>query len=267
MNRNGIMGPTVTRELFSGKVQVLIYGKSPCDLEEEHLFQIVRVLRLQRVYRPRTDTFNARISTATDFVKRSRRDGVTIYSSCLADGVAIRNRGEVVCLRTADCPTIIAYHNLTKELVVAHAGRASLIDEKYLRGGLARHPESVVQAIFRHLLATKQRTAHCLEIYSCCGIGPKKFQHSVHHLDYGSFNKKRNRHIALNYGQNCFLDGSTTNGALDLHRLIRNQFQALEVPGDNIVKDTIDTANQTEHFFSRRGGDKNGHNTILVFRR
>lgn len=156
---------------------------------------------------------------------------------------------------------------------MAHAGRRSLIDEDGLRiGESKRNPESVVGAIFERLAYTEnltdfgRRTAHHIEIYSCCGIGPEHFRHPFNHPIHGQFNKIMNVHIACRYGPNCFLNGDIERGALDLHQLIRNQFEMCGVPGDNIQHDNINTTTERECFFSRRGGDATGHNNILVIR-
>ncbi len=259
--------PTVIYELFGGKVEVRIYGKSPGALEEKHLLQIARDLGLKHIYQPQTHAFNGKICEARNLTRVIEADGVKIHSGCLADGVGI-DPGETVWLRTADCPTIIARHNVPHNgMIVAHAGRASLIDEEYLRGEKTkRQPESVVQTIHK-CLDCGRHTSVDIEVYSCCGIGPMQFRHPTNHPQYGLFNEKMNRHIALHYGQDCFLEGKVDCGALDLHQLIRNQFELCGVPGDSIHHDPIDTARQTDYFFSRRGGDKTGHNTILVTRR
>mgnify|MGYP001611613532 CR=1 FL=1 len=202
-----------------------------------------------------------------DFAREIETDGVKIHFDCLADGVVLDCRNEAVWLRTADCPTIIAHNSLTNEVVAAHAGRASLIDQKNLQNGRPnRWPESIVQAMYQRLIDPLRQSVW-IEVYSCCGIGPKQFCHPIDHPQYGSFNEKMNRYIALNYGQDCFLDGKVANGALDLHRLIGNQFKLCGVPGDNIHRDSIDIAGENDYFFSRRGGDQTGHNTILVIRR
>ncbi|MBI2097870.1 MAG: laccase domain-containing protein [Candidatus Vogelbacteria bacterium] len=253
-------------ELFGGKVEVRIYGKSPCALEEKHLFQIAHDLELRHIYHPQTHAFNGKICEAKDLTRVIEADGVKIHSGCLADGVSI-DLGHAICLRTADCPTIVARHNATGETIAAHAGRASLIDEECLRDEKTkRQPESVVQTIHEYLDFGRHTSVE-IDVYSCCGIGPMRFRHPTNHPQHGSFNQKMNRHIGLHYGQDCFLDGKIDCGALNLHQLIRNQFQLCGVPGDNIHHDSIDTARQTDYFFSRRGGDKTGHNTILVVRR
>lgn len=263
-----MMKPTETYELFGGKVEVLIYGKSPCDLEEHHVFQIARDLELKHLYHPDTHTFDAKICNQGDLTEEIEKDGVKIHSGCLADGVGVMGKNDAVWLRTADCPTIIVYHSISGEMIVAHAGRASLIDEGALRNGqVQRRPESVVGAICQRLLVLGRQTSAGIDVYSCCGIGPQQFRHPVDDPQHGPFNKKRNNHIAWRYGTDCFLGSEIKCGALNLHRLISNQFQLGGVPIDNIHHDSIDTASQTNRFFSHRGGDQTGHNTILVIRR
>ena len=271
-----IAKPTKDYEPFGGKVKILVFGKSAPghNFKPKNLFQVVRNLGIKVLYHPDTSTFNTKICGARHFTQKFEASGRTIYSGCLADGVVLTTRGEAVWLRTADCPTIIARHGLSGEVIAAHAGRASLIDEGALQNGqIQRQPESVVGAIYErlvyseHLIHSGRRTAHHLETYSCCGIGPRQFRHPIDHPEHGQFNEIMNRHIVQHYGADCFLGRDIDIGALDLHRLIHNQFRLCGVPGDNIHHDSIDTAGQTRYFFSRRGGDLTGHNTILVIRR
>ncbi|MFH1170794.1 MAG: laccase domain-containing protein [Candidatus Vogelbacteria bacterium] len=263
-----MLKPTVAYELFGGKVEVLIYGKSPHELGEIEVAIIARERKIGRIYHPDTHTFNAKICRTIDFPTDARINGVRIYSGVLVDGVSRIGRGEAVWLRTADCPTIIGLNSVTKEMVVAHAGRASLIDQEGVRTcQSSRNPESVVQAMCEQLCDLGQRVSVGIEVHSCCGIGPMNFRHPTDHPEHGSFNAKMNRYIAVRYSANCFLNGNTGCGALDLHQLIRNQFQLCGVPPDNISHDKIDTVRDRDYFFSRRGGDATGHNTILVIRR
>ena len=250
--------------LFDNRVRVFIFGKQRSGTSEL-LTRIARNYEITHIYCPETHAFNARVCQPRDFKQVVEMNGVKIHSGCLADGVVLTlPKNEAVGLQTADCPTIIARHIISGKLVVAHAGRASLIDENYLRNSRARRqPVSVVKAICEHL-DPKMENPVCIEIFSCCGIGSGQFEHPVDHPEHGSFNLKMNAHIAKLYGKDCLLDNDLDRGGIDLHRLIFNQFRLYGVPGDNICKDQIDTANKNHGFFSRRGGDRTGHNTIMV---
>ena len=70
--------PTMAYELFGGKVEVLIYGKSPYDFKEKHLFQIAHNLRLRHIYHPQTHIFNAKICWSMDFTKKIKIGEVKI---------------------------------------------------------------------------------------------------------------------------------------------------------------------------------------------
>lgn len=263
-----MLEPTVVYERFDGKIEIQIYGKKTGNLDESHIARIANQLNVKQIYHPQTHSFNAKICRAGDFTEKVKIDGVKISFGILADGVILDYPKEAVWLRTADCPTIITRQDETGEVIAAHAGRASLIDEDCLKTGKpSRGPESVTQRICERLIDFDRQTLISLEVYSCCGIGPMNFRHPVNHSAYGLFNQRMNHHIALHYGTDCFLNGKTNCGALDLHRLIRNQFAFCGVPRDNIHQDKIDTARDRNWFFSRRGGDKTGHNTILVIRR
>lgn len=262
-----MLRPTVAHELFDGKVEVLIYGKSTDELGQSQVVEIAVERGIKDVYHPQTHTFNGKICRPADFVPVIKKRGVKIHSGCLTDGVVLDSPKSAAWLRTADCPTIVTRQDLAGEVIAAHAGRASLIDEELVRTGQAsRHPESVVQKIYERLIDFGRQTLIELEVYSCCGIGPMQFRHPADHPLHGPFNAKMNRHIALTYGSDCFLDGQTACGALNLHRLIHNQFHLGGVPLDNIHHDEVDTARDRARFFSRRGGDQIGYNTILVIR-
>lgn len=263
-----MLEPTVSYERFDDKVEVRAYGKITGELDESRIARIASKLGVKHIYYPQTHAFNTKICRPADFAEKVKIDGVKIHFGCLADGVVLDSPEEAVCLRTADCPTIVTRQDVTGEVIAAHAGRASLIDQDRLKTGRpSREPESVTQRICERLIDFGRQTLIFLEVYSCCGIGPTDFRHPIDHSSYGLFNQRMNHHIALHYGTDCFLNGKTTCGALDLHRLIRNQFAFCGVPRDNIHHDQVDTARDRNRWWSRRGGDKTGHNTILVIRR
>lgn len=260
--------PAETYDCFDGAVEVRCYGKDSGRLNEKGIRQLIAGEQLPNhiVLRPATHTFNGYICEPNDLAVTKCKNGVTIASGCRADGVIIPP-GQTAWLQTADCPTIIARHVATKEVIAAHAGRWSLIHEPLVRGRQPqRNYESVVDMICQRLLWDDGPPID-LEVFSCCGVGPIHFRHSTNHPLYGRDNKTLNRYIAMRYGQDCFLGGDFEIGALNLHQLIRNQFCRRGVPADNIKRDYIDTARQNDEWFSRRGGDRIGHNTVLVTRR
>ncbi len=252
---------------FDGKVEIHGFGKPAGDFDKYQIATIAHQLEVDTILWPDTRTFNAEIGEPAELKQQEKIGGVRIYRGHLADGVVIP-LSQAACLRTADCPTIVTRHDLTGEVIAAHAGRASLVDQKMVETGQpSRQLESLVHRICKRTTDFGRQTLIDFEIYSCCGIGPMQFRHPTDHPQYGLSNAKMNHHIALHYGTDCFLDGNTSWGALDLHRLIHNQFQLCGVPRDNIHHDQVDTAGDREKWFSRRGGDRIGHNTILVIRR
>lgn len=266
------MKPTVDYRLFDGAVEVYVFGKKTRDFEPVHIVQIAQELDIRKILWPDTHTFNASVFETAEFDQRQivGTNGIVICRGFLADGVVIP-LGQAACLRTADCPTIIARHAFTCEVVTAHAGRDSLIDEGRWRSAFPyRKNESVVDSIFQQLLRHDRfnKRVRDIEIFTCCGVGANNFRHPTafghkHCRD----NFLRNRYIAAKYGSDCFLGDNIDEGALDLHRLITKQCQSYQLPADNIHHDKIDTARDRDWFFSRRGGDKTEHNTILVIRR
>ena len=126
-----MLEPTDRHLLFDGAVEALVYGK-PTDLEPSNLMQISEEIEVETILKPETHTFNARVCDSSDLTKIGYRNSVTILGNYPADGVVIPI-GQAACLRTADCLTIIARHNNTGEVIAAHAGRASLIDETRLK--------------------------------------------------------------------------------------------------------------------------------------
>jgi len=252
---------------FNGKVEIHCFGKQAGDLDEYEISAIAHRLEVNTVLWPETHTFNAKICEPTELGQRKKIGRVTIRRGCLADGVVIP-LGQAACLRSADCPTIVARHDFTTEVIAAHAGRESLIDEgRWKFAHPSRKDESIVDAVCRRLIRVGKRTRD-IEIFSCCGVGANHFRHpTALGREHSLHNFLRNRYIVANYGSDCFLGNDTDDGALDLHRLIARQCESYRLPPDNIHHDAIDTARDREKFFSRRGGDPTGHNTILVIRR
>ena len=266
------MKPIVDYRLFDGAIEVYIFGKktSDFDLESVHIAQIARKLDVREILWPDTHTFNALVLEPVGSNQCQTTDGVTICRGFVADGTVIP-LGQAACFRTADCPTIIAHHDFTHEVIAAHAGRESLIDEG---GWKLAHPyrknESIVDSVLQRLLKYDRfkKRVRDIEIFSCCGVGANNFRHSTAFgHQHSKDNFLRNQYIATNYGDDCFLDNDVDEGALDLHRLIAKQCESYCLPLDNIHHDAIDTARDRDWFFSRRGGDKTGSNTILVIRR
>lgn len=262
------MRPTAHYRLFNDAVEVYGYGKRTSDFEESHVAQVARELEIRTILHPQTHAFNASVCGSDEFRNQTERDGVVIRHDCLADGVIIP-KGQAAWLRTADCPTIVARHDDSGVVIAAHAGRASLIDQECLQtGNPSRRHESVVYAICERLLANGCYHPAGIEAFSCCGIGPIFFKHPFNHPKHGRFNRIMNTAIADRYGKECFevVDGGVRSGALKLHQLIKNQFWRQRVSPDSIRHDSVDTAVE-EEWFSRRRGDRIGHNTILVVRR
>jgi hypothetical protein len=256
---------------FDGKVEIHCFGKQAGDLNENEISTIARQLEVNIVLCPETYTFNAEVCEPTELSQRKKIGGIKICRGCLADGVVIP-LGQAACLRTADCPTIVARHDFTGEVIAAHAGRDSLIINQGRwreNGGHKRSHESVVEKIFERLTMVERRISD-IEVFSCGGVGAINFRHPSNDERQGVNNHLRSHYIAMRYGNDCLLGDDLSRletGALDLHRLIRNQCLKLRIPDDNIHCDQVDTARDRAEWFSRRGGDPVGHNTILVIRR
>ncbi len=141
-----------------------------------------------RVYAPHVVPASAEIVNTTTLKKCIRLGGdVSLYrnNEVPADGVFLK-KGEGFAMSAAGCPIIIA--TAYEHMIVAHAGRDSLIERSAVMGEPARKHLSIVNAIIE---AFKERGARTHEIVMCMqfSIPVGKFEHRFDHPRHGAYNK------------------------------------------------------------------------------
>lgn len=142
---------------------------------------------VHRGYAPNVIAFSARVVDTAVLKERIKLgENIDLYRSRLpADGVFIR-RGHAFVMSSAGCPIIIAVAG--ELMVVAHAGRDSLVDRGAVRGVSARKHVSVVDAIveeFAERGILPDRISMCM-IFA---IPASVFEHRFGHRTYGRYNR------------------------------------------------------------------------------
>ncbi len=170
----------------------------------------------------------------------SLHESFSLQRGIQADGLSGLTKKHGYIVSAADC-ALVAVKN--DDLVIAaHAGRNSVIDMNYMKGGEKRENESVVHAILKRIVGANldiQRT----HVWIGFSISPgPHFAHAINDHE-NPHNRKMVEYVARHYGPSCFKqDGQGgTLGWLDVKELIRRQFLSLGVPEGNIELDSVCT--------------------------
>lgn len=153
------------------------------------LVKVLGELSARNVYAPHVGSASARIVSPTALSQIVHiRDGVNLRrnSRFPADGTLIRP-GDAFAMCVAGCPVVIATGG--GHMVVAHAGRDSLVDRGAVTGTSTRTYVSVVHAIlatFREEGVQPGRIAMRMLL----AIPAEKFGHWFGHPQYGGFNRR-----------------------------------------------------------------------------
>ena len=149
--------------------------------------------------------------------------GTSIYRNkeAPADGVFL-NRDEAVVMSGSGCPIIIA--TAGRRMVVAHAGRDSLIERSAVLGMPTRRHVSVVNAIIEALLG-KGEPLNGIVMCMLCSVPAELFEHRFDHPQYGSYN-----HALVNFVDARWPGCTTRRGNVAVFLNLESVFtaQALE---------------------------------------
>ncbi len=153
------------------------------------LFKVLSEFGARRVFAPNVAPSSA-VIVAQKRIMRGEEiyldGGITLYrNSCLpADGTFLEV-GDTFIMSAAGCPVIVA--TAAGKMIVAHAGRASLIDQQAIAGGHARAHYSVVHSIVdafhQHGIAP-----HDIHMYVMFSIPKEDFVHHLNDMIYGERN-------------------------------------------------------------------------------
>src|SRR3989344_5073355 len=250
-----LIQPTVRLQPFGRAVSIFLFGtpenwRFTEPTAKQNILEFAADHGAQTLYAPDCTTFNARVLPA-DAMPRSRAESlssgrhIAVSSGIQVDENEIRPR-EALFIATADCPTVCIYDPRTGKLVAAHAGRASLIDEKALDGGDEREPRSVIDAALA-LFEARSR----LQVFVTCGIRSTNFYHPTDDAKYGDKNRRLLEHIRSSWGLEC-TPSALQVGRISLQLIIRAQCIKNGVSPDNIAWDFIDTFDDRDEWHAYR---------------
>ena len=153
------------------------------------LCNVLRKMRVQKIFAPNVTQMNARIIDSTQLkINIPLGKNIILHRNhrILADGIFLEP-GEAFAMSSSGCPIILAVAG--KKMIAAHAGRDSLVDRDAVMGRTTQRHVSVVDTIIDEFL--KRRFSRG-EISMCMlfAIPPRMFEHRLDHPQYGEYNQK-----------------------------------------------------------------------------
>jgi hypothetical protein len=230
------------------------------------------------LFAPIPSRSNAKIAEVSEFKesnkesKPSSKKSFVLRGGVEADGVVLTEKGQACIIKSADCPTIVAFtlSSEGRKCVVAHASRDSLIDSHYIRGfGKSRKNRSVVDSVMDQFSPTEREE---LYVYVTVGIGARHFSHSINHSTCGTQNRELMEFIHEQFGSHCY-HGPRSDGRISLGEIIRAQFEPYrDTSCIMILSDRGDTHEDSlagqgtgYRWWSHRRGDKARNAVIVAF--
>ncbi|OGG92917.1 hypothetical protein A2609_03565 [Candidatus Kaiserbacteria bacterium RIFOXYD1_FULL_47_14] len=175
----------------------------------KQLYDALRKMGVHKAYAPNVASSSAIIIDGGELKEQiDLGTGVRLHrnSTVPADGIFLK-KGQAFVMSSAGCPVIIA--TASNHMIVAHAGRDSLIDPGVLMREPTRTHLSVVYAIVK---AFGVRPSE-IEMRMLFSIPEKAFRHDVNHWMYG----EQNRRLAAFIGTWCPDGVSKENGSIFLN--------------------------------------------------
>lgn len=215
--------------------------------------------KLQKAIVPDFRGMNAFVSSSdnVDLVSIYEKGPRKLYKTTRRiDGVRLRHGLSSFGI-SADCHQVLLVDTLYKQALLLHCGRDALQPIK--RDGSRRGGRpSIIDAAMQRLMPTNVREIRALIL---CGIGPKSYQNRADY-DATGFHRKVVEELVNTCG-GIVVDGDVKEGYLNIPLVIKIQLSRWGVQHDQIVHDGIDTC-ADPRFHSRRGGDVDGTNGVLV---
>lgn len=182
----------------------------------------LRSIGVRRAYAPNVGPASAAIVSATDLKECILLGGgVSLYRnhSIPADGVFLKP-GDAFVMSAAGCPVIIATDG--EHMLVAHAGRDSLIDRNAVMGlPMTREHLSIVDAIiaaFKEKGVPPQR----IDMHMQLSIPAAAFEHRFDHPQYGAYNRALSAFVDAHW-PHCTLNKTDKSMFLDLESVCVEQ--------------------------------------------
>ncbi len=188
----GVLSPYEARERGLSSWSLAVMQKQQ-DLQEHYQLAMgihvaLRGMGAKRAYAPNVTAASARIISSSELKNRIRLSTIDLYRNkdVPADGTFL-NRNEAFVMSAAGCPMIIAGGG--DYLVVAHAGRDSLVDRRAVMGATpVREHLSIVHAIIE-AFAKKGLAPGMISMCMQFAIPADVFEHRFDHPRHGAFNQ------------------------------------------------------------------------------
>lgn len=188
----GVLGPYEAQERGLPSWSLAVMQKQQ-DLQEHYQLAMgihvaLRGMEAKRAYAPNVAVASARIISPSELKTRIRLSSIDLYRNkdMPADGTFL-DRNEAFVMSAAGCPVIIA--TAGDRLIVAHAGRDSLVDRRAVMGATpCREHLSVVHAIIE-AFAKKGLAPETVKMCMQFAIPADVFEHRFDHPRYGTFNR------------------------------------------------------------------------------
>jgi copper oxidase (laccase) domain-containing protein len=254
--------------------QIFLFGRPHDWAGEEKTLGLQQFLMrkgVKKLYAPYPTKSNAIIAPKDAFTKCTK--GAFILNGKVdADGVVLDATGQACIIKSADCPTIVAFTLSAKgrKCVVAHASRDSLIDPHFVGGlGRSRNVKSVVDSVMAEFSHEERQEMY---VYTVLGIGAKHYAHPVDHGTFGRQNRELIETVSSELGTHCFV-GSKHDGRIDLHEVIKAQFARyqdkanirIESDRSETFEESLAGAGTGFRWWSNRRGDAARNAVVVAF--
>lgn len=163
--------------------------RNPCL--SRGLVGVLEKVKVKKVFAPNVSAFSARVVEEGALKQHIYLNGAAVLHRSQffpADGVHLNKKGHAFMMSGAGCPIIIAADDEGEMLVVAHAGRDSLVDRGAVMGYRARKHVSVVGAIIEKFGERGILPVHIL-MRMMFSISAAAFVHPLNHPQYGAYNR------------------------------------------------------------------------------
>jgi len=283
--RMHIPEPVYVRDLFGGKVTVIVFGApfnwnyagaSREEMEAKNpgitavLEEVMRKYEIKRALVPKP-AFNAKVVTAENLPNELLPN---FFRGADADGVILEKSGDAYFLASADCLATAIFDPQIDDVAALHSGRNALVDRAYLDNGDRRTHETVIDAAcdaLDEIAYNKESLAdhRPRQVFLAAGIRPESFDHPIHDEKYGEANQRMIDHLIDMQAKREYLPPIIIDheaGKIDLFALARHQLDAQDIT--DIREDAFDTATSTDaegnFLFHSNRRDKVRRNLVII---
>jgi hypothetical protein len=248
------------------KNQELSASKAKGSAVATHLVEIAQARGIQQILLPEP-VFGTSICIDTSlqdsFQLEAGQQRTTLRLGMQADICRLR-LGDTYVFAPGGCPGVSLYYPGNKALrlepvcVVAHVGRDSLFDRKYLlEEAPARRHESTIFAMWSPFLRLKPVERKKVLATILFAIPPNLFNHPHNHRTFGKVNRLMHAELSK-WGHN------PANSQVDLAAIITAQLMHCGIPMTNIESLGSDIAGDPAQWYTTRGPNPRHRNLLLM---